>query len=110
MQGSGPEQHTPPDQNMAMPESCKRVKIHLLTGDLKKLLLSRPKYAGMFCATLIGHRHAHLVDKEHKLRQLAVPGGVLAVETVKNMLQLSSKQVMRQTLVLCISCRKGCKL
>ena len=76
-------------------ESCKRVKIHLLTGDLKKLLLSRSKYAGMFCAVLLGHRHAHLVDSEHGLIRLAPPGGVLAVETVKNMLQLSSKQVRR---------------
>lgn len=93
MQEPGTEQQKPAAIDAAMLESCSRVKIHLLTGDLRKLLLSRSKYAGMFCAMLIGHRHAHLVDKEHDLLRLACPGGALAVESVKNMLQLSSKQV-----------------
>ena len=65
----------------------------MLTGDLKKTLLSRSKYSGLFCAMLIGHRHARLVDKEHELLKMASPGALLAVETVKYMLQLSSKQV-----------------
>lgn len=74
-------------------QGLKGVKIHLLTGDLKKTLLSRSKYSNLFSAMLIGHRHAHLVDKEHELLNLAFPGALLAVETVKYMLQLNNKQV-----------------
>ncbi|KAL0034805.1 hypothetical protein WJX77_007961 [Trebouxia sp. C0004] len=77
----------------AMTDRCKHVKIHFLTGDIKKLLLSRSKYAGMFSAITVGHRHVHLVDKEHELQKVAAPGAVLAVETAKYMLQLTTKQV-----------------
>ena len=78
-----------------MQNRCKRVKFHFLTGDIKKLLLSRTKYAAMFSAITIGHRHVHLIDKEHAMSKIAAPGAVLAVESVKYMLQLNSKQVCR---------------
>ncbi|DBA71332.1 TPA: Dynein assembly factor 3, axonemal [Trebouxia sp. C0005] len=77
----------------AMTDRCKHVKIHFLTGDIKKLLLSRSKYAGMFSAITVGHRHVHLIDKEHELQKVAAPGAVLAVETAKYMLQLTTQQV-----------------
>ena len=76
-----------------MRERCKRVKVHFLTGDIKKLLLGRSKYAGMMSAVTLGHRHVHLLDKEHGLSRVAAPGAVLAAETAKYMLQLTSKQV-----------------
>ena len=74
-------------------QGLKGVKIHLLTGDLNKTLISRTKYSNLFCAVLIGHRHAHLVDREHQLTKVAFPGALLAVETVRYMLQLNNKQV-----------------
>ena len=49
---------------------------------------------GMFSAITVGQQqHAHLVEKQHGLANLAAPGAVLAVETGKYMLQLTSKQV-----------------
>ena len=82
-------------------DRCKRVKFHFLTGDIKKLLLSRSKYASMFGGITVGHRHAHLVDKEHGLAQVAAPGALLAVETLKYMLQLTSKQVPCYSISTC---------
>ena len=76
-----------------MAERCKHAKFHFITGDINKLLLSRSKYAGIFSAITVGHRHVHLVDREHGLARVAAAGAVLAVETVKYMLQLTSKQV-----------------
>ena len=76
-----------------MTDRCKRVKMHFLTGDIKKLLLSRSKYAGMMSAITLGHRHVHLLDKEHGLSRVAAPGAVLAAETAKYILQLTTKQV-----------------
>ncbi|DBB17927.1 TPA: Dynein assembly factor 3, axonemal [Trebouxia sp. C0006] len=92
-QASAQEQAQSDALDAAMTDRCKHVKIHFLTGDIKKLLLSRSKYAGMFSAITVGHRHVHLVDKEHELQKVAAPGAVLAVETAKYMLQLTSKQV-----------------
>lgn len=77
----------------AMLDRCKHVKFHFLTGDIRKLLLSRSKYGGMFSAITVGQQHVHLVEKQHGLVNLAAPGAVLAVETGKYMLQLTSKQV-----------------
>lgn len=77
----------------AMLDRCKHVKIHFVTGDIHKLLLGRSKYGSMFSAITVGHRHVHLLEKQHALLGLAAPGALLAVETVKYMLQLSSKQV-----------------
>lgn len=77
----------------SMAERCKHANFHFITGDINKLLLSRSKYAGMFSAITVGHRHVHLVDREHGLARVAAAGAVLAVETVKYMLQLTSKQV-----------------
>ncbi len=93
MQTEAEEQAQAASLDAAMADRCRRVKIHFLTGDIKKLLLSRSKYAGMFSAITVGHRHVHLVDQEHGLAKVAAPGAVLAVETAKYMLQLSSKQV-----------------
>ena len=93
LQASAQEQAQSDALDAAMTDRCKHVKIHFLTGDIKKLLLSRSKYAGMFSAITVGHRHVHLVDKEHELQKVAAPGAVLAVETAKYMLQLTSKQV-----------------
>lgn len=80
-----------------MLDRCKRVKIHFVTGDIRKLLLSRSKYGGMFSAITVGQQHVHLLDKQHGLASVAAPGAVLAVETAKYMLQLTSKQVSGST-------------
>jgi len=93
LQASAEEQARSDALDAAMTDRCKRVKIHFLTGDIKKLLLSRSKYAGIFSAITVGHRHVHLIDKEHELQKVAAPGAVLAVETAKYMLQLTTKQV-----------------
>ena len=83
----------------AMAARCRNVKIHFLTGDIQKLLLSRSKYAGMFAAITVGHRHVHLIDKQHGLAAVAAPGAVLAVETAKYMLQLTTKQVFSASML-----------
>lgn len=77
----------------AMLDRCKHVKIHFVTGDIHKLLLSRSKYGGMFSAITVGQQHVHLLDKQHGLASVAAPCAVLAVETAKYMLQLTNKQV-----------------
>ena len=74
-------------------ERLKGVRFHFLTGDINKVLLSRSSYANKFSAITVGHRHVHLVEKQHGLSRVAAPGSVLTLETVKYMLQLTGKQV-----------------
>ena len=93
MQTATEKQAQTASSDAAILDRCKHVKIHFMTGDIQKLLLGRSKYGGMFPAITLGHRHVHLLEKQHALAGVAAPGALLAVETVKYMLQLTSKQV-----------------
>lgn len=93
MQTAAKEQAQAAASDAALQERCKHAKIHFVTGDIHKMLLGRSKYGGMFSAITIGQQHVHLIDKQHGLASVAAPGAVLAVETAKYMLQLTSKQV-----------------
>ena len=97
MQTAAEDQAQAAASDAAMLDRCKHVKIHFVTGDVHKLLLGRSKYGGMFSAITVGQQHVHLLDKQHGLASVAAPSAVLAVETAKYMLQLTSKQVSDST-------------
>ena len=110
VQTAAKEQAQAAASDAAMLDRCKHVKIHFMTGDIHKLLLSRSKYGGMFSAITVGQQHVHLIDKQHGLASMAAPGTVLAVETAKYMLQLTSKQVSstQNCLVFRVSLSRQC--
>eukprot|EP00195_Chlamydomonas_chlamydogama_P014829 CAMPEP_0202910428 /NCGR_PEP_ID=MMETSP1392-20130828/52055_1 /ASSEMBLY_ACC=CAM_ASM_000868 /TAXON_ID=225041 /ORGANISM="Chlamydomonas chlamydogama, Strain SAG 11-48b" /LENGTH=64 /DNA_ID=CAMNT_0049600543 /DNA_START=66 /DNA_END=256 /DNA_ORIENTATION=- len=49
--------------------------------------------AGAFDVVSVGHRHIHLLSKEHQLQQVAKAHGLLVAETAHYMLQLKKEQV-----------------
>jgi hypothetical protein len=68
-------------------------KIYLLSGDLKRSLTGKAKFAGKFAAATVGHRHVHLLSAESGLAGvLKQQGGVVFVETGQNMVQLNDEQ------------------
>jgi dynein assembly factor 3 len=68
-------------------------KIYLLSGDLKRSLTGKPKFAGKFAAATVGHRHVHLLAAESGLAGvLRQRSGVVFVETGQNMVQLNDEQ------------------
>ena len=51
-------------------ERLKGVRFRFLTGDTSKVLLGRSSYANKLSAITVGHRHVHLVKKQHGLFQM----------------------------------------
>jgi hypothetical protein len=68
------------------------VRIHLLTGDLRRALASRPGLARSFAAATVGHRHVHLLGPEQGLAGVLRNGAPVLVETAHNLVQLSTEQ------------------
>jgi hypothetical protein len=77
----------------AAQQLTKSVKIFLLTGDLKKCLTGRSKFAGTFAAATVGHRHVHMLSAEYGVCGVMQPGAAVLVETGHNMVQLDAERV-----------------
>lgn len=101
LQGTSQDEAQSAAHAAAVKERCQCIRLHFLTGDIKKVLLSRGSFAGKFSAITVGHRHLHLVDPDHGLAPVGAPGCLLAVETAKYMLQLTSKQVCVEEATCC---------
>lgn len=71
-----------------------RFKITLLTGDVDKCLFGRKQFKEAFDVVSIGRSALHLLQAERKLPSLCKgPGALLAIETVRHMVEAKKEQV-----------------
>jgi hypothetical protein len=76
-------------------DTLARFKVVLHTGDLKKQLTGRKKFANAFGAVTIGNRHVHHLKSASHLAAVVKPGALVAVESARNLVQLKAEHVAK---------------
>ncbi|GMH41550.1 hypothetical protein BSKO_09460 [Bryopsis sp. KO-2023] len=74
-------------------DRCKRSKIVLLTGDLKKKITGKKKFESAFDVITVGCHNVHFAWEKWELKRVAKKNCVCLIESAKYLLHLKEEQV-----------------